>query len=82
MLPFLRNKVVHGALTNGHHWIFLLVKLTDDYEGASYKQSNVIHLEVYQNLDLQQVSQPDLIAAIVFHWVSLFNSTVIELLAD
>ena len=82
VLPFLRNKVVRGALTNGHNWIFLLVKLTDDYEGASYKQSNVICLEVYQNLDLQQVSQPDLIAAIVLHWVSLFYSTVIELLAN
>ena len=82
MLPFLRNKVVRGALTNGHNWIFLLVKLTDDYEGASYKQSNVICLEVYRNLDLQQVSQPDLVAAIVLHWVSLFYSTVIELLAD
>ena len=82
VLPFLRNEVVRGALTNGHDWIFLLVRLMNDYEGASYKQSDVIHLEVMQNLDFQQVSQPDLIAAILLHWVNSFYSPVIELWAD
>ena len=54
MLTFIRNKVVHGALTNGHDWIFLLIKLNDDYEGASYKYSVEIHLEVMQNLDFHR----------------------------
>ena len=67
---FLRKKVVRGALTNGHDWIFLLVILSDDYEGASFKQSDRIHQEFRQNW---QVSWPDLIAAILLHWVSLFN---------
>ena len=63
MLTFIRNKVVHGALTNWHDWIFLLIKLNDDYEGASYKYSVEVHLEVMQNLDFQHVSWPDVIAA-------------------
>ena len=81
MLTFIRNKVVHGALTNRHNWIFLLIKLNDDYEGASYKYSVEIHLEIMQNLDFQHVSWPDVIAAILLHWVTSFYSTVIGLLA-
>ena len=67
---FLRKKVVRGALTNGHDWIFLLVMLSNDYEGASFKQSDRICQEARQNW---QVSWPDLIAAILLHWVSLFH---------
>ncbi|KAN0131993.1 hypothetical protein V8E53_010273 [Lactarius tabidus] len=69
---FLQNKVVRGALTNGHDWIFLLIKLNDNYEGASYKQSDMIHLEVMKNPDFHLVIPkpwPDLISAILLHWI-------------
>jgi hypothetical protein len=77
VLPFLRKKVVRGALTNGHDWIFLLIKINDNYEETSYKQSNEIQLKVIKNIDGQRVihnlkPQSDLIAAILLHWVSSF----------
>jgi hypothetical protein len=76
VLLFLRKKVVRGALTDGNDWIFLLIKLNDNYEEASYKQSNVIKLEVIANLvDGHWVVPkpwPDLIAAILVHWVGSF----------
>ncbi|KAG1880994.1 hypothetical protein F4604DRAFT_1922615 [Suillus subluteus] len=36
---FLEQKILRGALTDGHRWIFLLMKLNDDYSGASYARS-------------------------------------------
>ncbi|KAH8981792.1 hypothetical protein EDB86DRAFT_3130584 [Lactarius hatsudake] len=68
----LQKKVLRGALTNGHDWIFLLVKLNDDYEGASYQQSTIIQLETPRGLDGQLVIRepwPDLIAAILSYWI-------------
>ena len=70
MLVFLRYKVVRGVLTTGHDWLFLIMKLNDSYDGASYRQSNPIHLEVMRSCDFQEVPWPDLIAAILLHWVS------------
>ncbi|KAI9441536.1 hypothetical protein H4582DRAFT_1849158 [Lactarius indigo] len=37
----LQKKVIRGALTNGHNWIFIIVKLSDDYNEASYQCSVV-----------------------------------------
>jgi hypothetical protein len=33
-----------NLLTNGHDWIFLPVKLNNNYEWASYQQSSVVQL--------------------------------------
>ena len=72
--PFLRNKIVCGALTNGHGWIFLLIKLNDNYEAASYTESQLIQLTYTLDCDdFQMVISklwPDVIAAILLHWVS------------
>lgn len=38
---YLGKKVLCGTLTDGCHWIFLLVKLNDGDDGASYKESTV-----------------------------------------
>jgi len=68
----LQKTVLRGALTNGHDWIFLLVKLNHDYDGASYKQSTVVRLRATENLDGRTVIPapwPDLIAAILSHWI-------------
>ena len=81
MSPFLRNKIVRGALTNGHDWIFLLIKLNDNSEEASYKQSQLTQLTFDQDFDSQLVITkpwPDVIAAILLHWVSSFKYFVIE----
>ena len=69
-----RKKVIRGALTNGHDWVFLLIKLNNDYDGASYKQSEAVQLITTKSGDGQPVVPgpwPDLIAAILSHWVSL-----------
>jgi hypothetical protein len=71
---YLRKKIVRGALTNGREWTFLLIKLNDDYDGGSYKQSSVIKLSTTQSLSGELAITepwPDLIAAILLHWVSL-----------
>lgn len=69
---FLQKKILRGALTNGRDWIFLLIKLDDDYDGASYQQSAVVQLRTTESLDGQLVISgpwPDLIAAILSHWI-------------
>ena len=85
MPQYLRKKVLRGALTNGRDWIFLLVKLNDDYDGASYKQSSIVQLSTTRSLDGQVVIPdlyPDLIAGILVCWVSLMLIRNIELLID
>ena len=73
LVLYLRKKVLRGALTNGLDWIFLLIKFNADYDGASYKQSSVIRLRTAESLSGQvSITEPwpDLIAAILLHWVS------------
>ena len=82
---YLRKKVLCGALTNGRDWIFLLIKLNDDYNGASYKQSSVIQLRTAESLSGQLAITepwPDLIVAILLHWVSWILISMIKLLTD
>lgn len=79
VLLYLRKKVLRGALTNGRDWIFLLVQLDTNYDGASYKQSSVVQLTTFGG---QPVFQPDLIAGILAYWVSLTLICKIGLLID
>ena len=54
-------------------WIFLLINLNDDYDGASNKLSDVVQFRTMESLDGQLVISgpwPDLITAILSHWVS------------
>ncbi|KAH8996836.1 hypothetical protein EDB92DRAFT_2036180 [Lactarius akahatsu] len=69
----LQKKILCGALTNGHDWVFLLVKLNDDYDGASYQQSPMIQLQITRGVDNQLVIHepwPDLIAGILSYWIT------------
>ncbi|KIL59052.1 hypothetical protein M378DRAFT_180985 [Amanita muscaria Koide BX008] len=79
----LDKQVVRGALTNGREWIFLLVKLNDDRNGASFMQSDIIHLNTQQEgLSGPQVMIrpfPDLIAGILSHWM---QNSLVELASD
>ena len=57
----------------------------DDYDGASYKQSSVIRLRTAESLSGQlsiMKPWPDLITAIMLHWVSWIPISIIKLLAD
>jgi hypothetical protein len=82
---YLRKKILRGALTNGRDWIFLLIKLNDDYDGASYRQSSTIQLTATASPSGQLAMTepwPDLIAAILSHWVSWTLISMIKLLTD
>jgi hypothetical protein len=59
------------------------MKLNDNYKGVSYKQSAV--LQTKKNINGQLVISrpwPDLIAAILSHWVRLILNHKVELLTD
>jgi hypothetical protein len=72
------KQVVRGALTNGREWIFLILKLNDDRNGASFMRSNIIHLDTHSEVlggpQVMTRPSPDLIAGILSHWVSLTQS--------
>jgi len=73
-----RKKVLCGTLTNGHDWIFLLIKLNDNYNEASYMQSDVVSMPGKSpDGELILGPWPDLIAAILLHWVRLILIHVI-----
>lgn len=81
LLLDLSTKFVRGALTNGREWIFLYLKFTDDYEGASYSQSSVLNWTVSVDLDGKREinsSWPDVITAILADWVCSIRICVIE----
>jgi len=94
VLQYLRKKVLHGALTNGRDWIFLLVKFNDNYDGAFYKQSFVVKYYTQPPVGLSRTTEspdrqvvipkpwPDLIAGILVYWVSLMLICKIELLIN
>ncbi len=84
VLLYLRKKILRGALTNGHDWIFLIVKLDDNYDGASYQQTSMVQLPTVGSLTtFGNQPEPDLIAGILAHWVSLMLILcMIKLLID
>ena len=85
ILFYLRKKILRGALTNGRDWIFILVTFNDNFDGATYKQSDVVSIIHYEGSDGQIVipsPRPDLIAAILLHWVSSIPACLLEFLSD
>ncbi|KAG1827625.1 uncharacterized protein BJ212DRAFT_1313648 [Suillus subaureus] len=69
---FLQQKVLRGALINGHDWIFLLMTLNDDYDGASYVRSAELSLGIHGLVGGELVIHRrslDLIAGILSHWI-------------
>jgi hypothetical protein len=82
MFFVLRKKVLRGAVTNGYQWSFILIKINDNYEGASYMNSVPIQIGgSFYDHGISNESWPDLIAAILLHWVCfIFNRY--ELMAD
>jgi len=78
-LCYFRKQILRGALTNGHEWIFLLLKLNNNHDGASYWQSNVVKFTPGSTHDGQLIlgDWPDLIAGILSHWVN-FDSNLCD----
>ena len=68
-----RKRFIRGAVTNGKTWIFLLMTFNDNYDGAGYQQSEPVRYGTVSSLNGEvEVPKPwpDLIAAILSHWVS------------
>ncbi|KAF5328445.1 hypothetical protein D9619_013270 [Psilocybe cf. subviscida] len=63
------KKVIRGALTNGHTWIFLIVKFGD--KGISYSRTEPITM-INVNAEIQKVTVSEyavaLISSILAHW--------------
>ncbi|PBL04137.1 hypothetical protein ARMGADRAFT_1158053 [Armillaria gallica] len=68
----LKTESMRGALTNGHQWIFLILRLSFDGNGGTFKRSVTVHLSVSRLPgDLPEVAKPtaDLIAGILSFWI-------------
>lgn len=67
---FFSKMIIRGALTNGHKWIFLILKLNEDGNGGIYFPSDDISIMLGVNRGVSQQGS-SLIAAIITHWVGL-----------
>ena len=66
-LPYPRKNILRGALTDGHAWIFIILVLNSDGNGAKYRSS----LPIYVGRPQVIKPWPDVVAAILSHWVSV-----------
>jgi len=64
-LKSIEKDILRGALTNGHEWIFLIIMLNPDGNGAKYRCSPPVMFDHPQIRDIW----PDLVAGILSHWV-------------
>ncbi|KAH9005735.1 hypothetical protein EDB86DRAFT_2795562, partial [Lactarius hatsudake] len=64
----LRTYTLRGALTDGHSWIFIIIKLNSDGNGARYRSSTPIRFQKGQSLQLQP-PWPDVLTGILLHWI-------------
>ncbi|KAH9011507.1 hypothetical protein EDB85DRAFT_2228364, partial [Lactarius pseudohatsudake] len=68
----LETDALRGALTDGHSWIFVLIVLNSDGNGAKYRYSTPIEFQWGIGDMPPQVEKPwpDVLAGILLHWVS------------
>ena len=67
-----RQKILRGALTNGIEWVFIILYLKDDEDGATYRHSRTIRVSHHtQTVGPTIVDRPgpDIIAGILSYWV-------------
>ena len=79
-----RKVFLRGALTNGHHWIFLILHLNPGGAGGTFRRSVELGLPVIAELagrPLEVVkSFADLIVGVLSFWVRLFLSQLVYLI--
>lgn len=61
----LKKNILRGALTDGHAWIFIILVLNSDGNGAKYRSS----LPIYVGHPQVIKPWPDVVAAILSHWI-------------
>ncbi|KAF8723412.1 hypothetical protein AX14_009327 [Amanita brunnescens Koide BX004] len=62
------KRIIRGALTNGHEWIFFILKLDEGGNGGKYSQSTVIKLMQRGESEVSHEGS-SLIAAIIADWI-------------
>jgi hypothetical protein len=66
------NGTLHSALTNGRAWVFIIILLNPDSNGAKYQHSIPIAF-CSDNPPHILKPWPDVLAGILFHWVMSAN---------
>ena len=68
-----RKGIIHGAVTNGCEWIFIIFHLNDNGIGGSYWLSPPVKIDVSEEY-LFEVLSPgsDVVASLVTYWVCYF----------
>jgi len=71
---FFRKTIIRGALTSGHDWIFIILKMHPDGNGGVYAESEKIRLMAVFPPGVEQISRTmcATIAGIIAHWASDF----------
>ncbi|KAN0135684.1 hypothetical protein V8E53_006575 [Lactarius tabidus] len=64
-LKSLKKKFLRGALSSGHDWIFLIIELNPNGDGATYQHSPPFE---QCNREIGEM-RPDLVAGILRYWV-------------
>ncbi len=67
-----RQNTFRGALTNGLEWVFIILYLNDNGNGATYKYSNSVKINVVSEpFGPERIKghAPDVIAGILSYWV-------------
>lgn len=64
-LKSLKKKFLRGALTSGHDWIFLIIELNADGDGATYQHSYPFEPHKREIGEMW----PDLVTGILYYWV-------------
>ncbi len=74
VLSLCSQKFLRGALTNGHEWIFIIIRVNQDAPGGKFKISPLLTLYVAQNAGGEDVQvdkfSADRITAVLSYWVS------------
>ena len=76
----LRKSHIRGALTTGHKWLFIVVDIDADGDGASYWISDVLEWRVNSKGTFEfstEEGNPALIAGILGSWVSM-NTVILD----
>ena len=62
--------VTRGAISNGHEWGFILVKLNENGRGGGYKSSPEIGIDFERDHPHRVMNRgPDIVAGVLAHWV-------------
>jgi len=74
----LGKTIIRGALTSGHDWIFIILKMHPDGNGGVYAESEKIRLMAVFPPGVEQISRTmcATIAGIIAHWIDHSNEEI------